>query len=921
MIQVQNAPIIATLLKETPRPVFLLGAGASVTSGIPLAGEIVSKAAKWAFARQDGKDPDDPRITRSDWYPWLVNNHAWFKEDVPLASLFPYAVENLLLPKKSRKEFWVKLLNPDVRPSIGYLRLVELMHLGRVNIVLTTNFDECLLNARTEINRPHHIDDVRTPSEYIKISATPSYPLLVYLHGDVNNYSDKNVVEEVEKMDRQLVAKLIPILKDHPLVVIGYRGAEASIMQHLLLNNVKQAEGYKNGIYWCLRKGERPDEATPYVKELIGKIGSDFQFVEIDSFDGLFDKVIWSYLDEQKSPTLYDRSILLADQPEPVLKNFDLKNAKPYASSDFDEPLVRARVEKYCNRLKIKVPDRIDDRWLMNQLAFLNLIRQDKTGMLHTTNAGLLLFCPDLEPYISTAKTIIRFRGPTEWLQKILGDATQEDSSVEWSVMGNLWTQLNAIDDALSLINRPFRLKGTESKDVLPYDPLALKEVVVNSLVHRDYESDEANVIEITPGAIFLRNPGGLTDEVKHHFENDQMFDEVKRGKRGIKGYRNPVLADLFYGAGAMDKRGSGLSDVIHLVTENAGYVEFAPNLANTEFTVKMQCRPEAVDETTRTATPIHVITTQFSSNIIPIERLPERVYRADSLYSVYKEFYATYPHISFPPFEFFNGQLYTLTDLKAPANTLRNAISIPTIDSVAMDEYVGGTNGENRLVKLLNQSLKNHFHRLGLIVDDKKRRVYYPRTEEGERTIAYQARVKKAKRTVVRPRYAANKEKVRYWEHKAFYYAIKRFGNQWGLFIEPTYVFSLNGEKEMLASKRVGALATKKASRDYNLSVLNDLVFWMWVLSKGSTEYFVLKTSNAENLGDAITLSASYANASLNYVEYVDPETEDELEADDEELDNEIAQLADRQRAGILDEDEDEQQDDDEDLSDDEVE
>lgn len=104
----QGSPIIATLLKETPKPILLLGAGASVTSGIPLAGEVVSKAAKWAYARQSGKDPEDPRITRSDWYPWLVESQKWFREDVPMANLFPYAVENLLQPKKVRRTFGLK---------------------------------------------------------------------------------------------------------------------------------------------------------------------------------------------------------------------------------------------------------------------------------------------------------------------------------------------------------------------------------------------------------------------------------------------------------------------------------------------------------------------------------------------------------------------------------------------------------------------------------------------------------------------------------------------------------------------------------------------------------------------------------------------------------------------------------------------
>lgn len=105
---VHNATIVATLLKEIPNPILLLGAGASVTSGIPLAGEVVSKAAKWVYARQFGRDADDPRITRSDWYPWLMETQNWFRTDQPMASLFPYAAQYLLQPQKVRKIFGLR---------------------------------------------------------------------------------------------------------------------------------------------------------------------------------------------------------------------------------------------------------------------------------------------------------------------------------------------------------------------------------------------------------------------------------------------------------------------------------------------------------------------------------------------------------------------------------------------------------------------------------------------------------------------------------------------------------------------------------------------------------------------------------------------------------------------------------------------
>lgn len=893
---IHNSSIVATLLRETPKPVLLLGSGASVTSGIPLAGEMVSKAAKWAYARQNGKDPEDPRITRSDWYPWLMTQ-TWFREDVPLASLFPYAIQNLLQPEKTRKDFWIKILNPDVPISIGYLRLVELMHIQKISNVLTTNFDDCLIKARTEINRPHHIDVIKTPSDYTKISSTPSYPSLIYLHGAVENYTDRNVIEEVQKMDENLVQQLIPILKDYPLIVIGYRGFEASIMQHLLSNNAERAFNFKNGIYWCIRRGEKNSDMTDYVKNLAQQIGPNFQYVEIESFDHLLDKVIWSHLEEQKMK-LAPRILSVRRLINTDIKNFDLKPQKQYEVDDFDNPLLRIRITNYCSRLNISVPERADDSWLKEQMISLNLIRTNETGVDYTTNAGLLLFSKTPQKFISTAKILIRFIGNNLWLRKILDDPNYSGEVFEKTIEGNLWNQLNEVTNALTLVNRQFRLKSEKSENVLPYDPIALKEVIVNSFVHRDYEINEINIIEIYADKIVVKNPGGLTDEVKPYFEDEIMYEEIKKGRRGIKGYRNPVLADLFYSSGDMDKRGSGLYDVVTRINQNSGFVEFGPNLENTKFQVEIWSRPEAIDEVTNTASPISVVTTKFSTNIIEIKQIPQTIYFAPSIYSKAKDIFETYPSISFPPFHLHERYIFSFSDLRKSHNTLRNLIETREINSLALDEFLASNEGDKRFIWMLNDYFQSHLYSLGLIIDKERKRAYFPKTQEGERTISYQARLKKATRTIVRPRYSRNKEKLLYWEHKAFNYSIKRFGDEWGVLIEPTYVFTLNGEKFLLFSKRVGALATRKVSRDYNINVLNDTTFWLWILANGASDVFKLRASDIERIDDDIILSHQYLTTTLNYVENLEASDENSMDlSDDEDIDEEIALIAEQER------------------------
>lgn len=234
--------------------------------------------------------------------------------------------------------------------------------------------------------------------------------------------------------------------------------------------------------------------------------------------------------------------------------------------------------------------------------------------------------------------------------------------------------------------------------------------------------------------------------------------------------------------------------------------------------------------------------------------------------------------------------------------NPLRSVIDESKVESYRLDEFLALPEGEKQFVWLINDYLKSYFWHLGLIVDRKKKRVYFPRTEQGERVITYKARFKKATRTLVRPRYAADKERVRYWEHKAFYYSVKRLGNQWGLLIEPSYVFTLNGERVLLASERVGRLATKKASRDYNISVLNDIIFWAYRLANGSTEAFSLQVDSNLSLSDEMILSTEYLAASLNYVENIeDVDLNNDEVVEDSELEEELARLADLEREGRL--------------------
>src|SRR5215217_6130761 len=167
--------------KAGPDPVLLPGAGASVKSGVPLAGDLVSMAAIWGYCQQHGRSFDDPTLTRSDWWPWL-SGQGWFDPSAPLPRQYPRAVERLLQPRESRREFFFHVLDRAQIPSVGYAALARLVAANAVRHVLTVNFDDLASRACKADSGVLHVEVIEAPSDLVKFTLAPVYPQIVHLH-------------------------------------------------------------------------------------------------------------------------------------------------------------------------------------------------------------------------------------------------------------------------------------------------------------------------------------------------------------------------------------------------------------------------------------------------------------------------------------------------------------------------------------------------------------------------------------------------------------------------------------------------------------------------------------------------------------------------------------------------------------------
>lgn len=881
---------IANLLRRDVKPVLLLGAGASYRSGIPLASGLVDQIAKWTYCKAEDREFDDPGIMRSDWLRWL-EHQSWYRPDLPHADQYATAVERLLRPQVNRREFFRTILRPGVPPSTGYVSLARLLARRSIRTVLTTNFDSLVVDTAGTLPEVHQIDEIRTADDQRLFSTNPTFPQVIYLHGSVNHYTDKNIEAETQRLDDRLVELLRPLLRDHPLVVVGYRGSEPSVMRHLLVEQATACADFRNGIYWCHLPAEGGFVPGRLLHELEQSARGNLQFVEVDGFDQLLGAVERS-LAEVPAPPPEQAS---ERQPRLAAQACHDLSASDIGIDALSEPLLRAKIVAYCDAQRLAQPDVADLDRLLSAMAERNLAMR-LNGEWTVTRGAQLLFARDARWQLPQAQIVVTVSGPAVWVAAVLdqqapAEAAQPDIDERLTIEGDLWTQLERASDLLARVNRPFRLKGPSSHDAYPYPPLALKELLTNLLAHRDYASLQPAVLEIRPSEIRLANPGGLVAIVQRQLDDEQLQSVVGVGARRVKGYRNPIIADFFFSAGAMDKEGSGLPDVVQEASNNLNEVTFGPTPDNRSFVATIKCRPEAlaVDAASRTAKP-QAGELRYSPNLLRIVRWPASISKLGTI-----ENYRTIAKVEkqrAAPFCANGGWIWTFGTIDQPsvAPLLDLAIDeerhrVPTTELLTNREAAGS------LPRLLNMALGEHLAGLGLRVkfEPGRIRAYFSADDGQPREISYRSQFKSARRTVAKPIVSRTTGATVYWEHKSVSLRFERFDDAWALSLLPSYMFTEDGDWKSIASERIGALTTRRAARDYNPTVLHDLVFWSRVISGTTEPTFEISVANAEAQHSRQTIELAAVVPTMVFQESIDASMAQAVDVDANE-----AELAD---------------------------
>jgi hypothetical protein len=229
--------------------VLFLGAGASVSSGIPSAETCIWQWKKSIFCT---KNPGLEELVSEISLPafqdridrWLQINGFYPDEG---QDEYSYFIEKCLPIDDDRRRFfepWVR----KARPHVGYRLLCLLAEADLFRSIWTTNFDGLVARAAADFDlNPVEVGfDCR---ERVFRQPERNELVCVSLHGDYRYDPLKNPSEELQSQEAKLKTALISIIKTHSLVVNGYSGRDPSIMD--ALREAILQEDARGKIYWC----------------------------------------------------------------------------------------------------------------------------------------------------------------------------------------------------------------------------------------------------------------------------------------------------------------------------------------------------------------------------------------------------------------------------------------------------------------------------------------------------------------------------------------------------------------------------------------------------------------------------------------------------------------------------------------------
>lgn len=210
---------IAYLIKNAKnKPIILLGAGASVSSGIPLAGKIIEDVLEIHQEKPSIKRLQHEQ--RKDYYKLMA----------------------ALSAQERRSLFYGYINNEKVKLNVTHIYLAQMLKEGLVDYVLTVNFDDLMLKACAMFNFIPPVYDVSILNDFT--TTTFLEKSITYLHGQHHGQWLLNAAGELTKVKQSIPKIFERICHNRTWIIIGYSGEDE------ILDEIANVGSFENELYW-----------------------------------------------------------------------------------------------------------------------------------------------------------------------------------------------------------------------------------------------------------------------------------------------------------------------------------------------------------------------------------------------------------------------------------------------------------------------------------------------------------------------------------------------------------------------------------------------------------------------------------------------------------------------------------------------
>ena len=169
-------------------------------------------------------------------------------------------------------------------------------------------------------------------------------------------------------------------------------------------------------------------------------------------------------------------------------------------------------------------------------------------GVLRPTLYGLMVFGRDPQAYPHTLSLFVQCAayGGTDQAAKVLSAGEAK---------GRLADQVNRAMGWFRSLGRREAYEGLRRRDIPPLPERALREALVNAVIHRDYAiSGSQTMLEVFDDRVVVTSPGALP--------NHMTVQQARSG--GAPRSRNEMMANAMVVAGLMERRGRGWLTMRH---------------------------------------------------------------------------------------------------------------------------------------------------------------------------------------------------------------------------------------------------------------------------------------------------------------------------------------------------------------------